>query len=414
MKKLRRKIYNYSKDIGDRFGFDLPYFIENGFWVVFAQLVNMAASLAMSVVFARYLSKEVFGEYQLLISFLGLFAIVSYSGLNTSIMRSVAKGYDFSYVKAVNFSFKKSLIAIPLFLGLSVWYYFKAEEDLAIVFIGAGLLFSFIYAHNKWLAFSKGKGDFEKVAKRQILQNVILNILLIVSAILFVDNLFVVAGVYLFVNAGFNTFWHFKTKKSITNTKFDDDCIPYGKYMTKMGLLGIVLNNFDKILIGFLDIKLLAVYAIALKILNIVKGLIKSISSISFPKFAKKEITITNRTIFFLLIIGVVFSFFMYVFAEPLLNFLYTDKYQNSAILFKKFVFIIPLFFTNALFSNKILAQQYKKRIFSLRIIAPLISIVFSVIIFVLFKNTECFIISKIYSINILNFIILMPWFFKD
>jgi len=50
----------------------LPYFVENGFWVLLAQFINLTTSLVMSVIFARYLSKEIFGEYQLLLSFLGL------------------------------------------------------------------------------------------------------------------------------------------------------------------------------------------------------------------------------------------------------------------------------------------------------------------------------------------------------
>ena len=249
--KLRKKIYFTSKKIGDKIGIDLPYYVENGFWVTLSQFVNMAASMVMSIVFTRYLSKELFGEYQLVLSFIALFAILSYSGLNTSILRSVAKGFDYSYVKAVEFSFKKSLLAIPLFIGIAVWYYFQDNVQLSFAFIAAGLLFTFIQAHSKWISYWKGKEKFEKAVKQQIIQNLMLNGLLILSAIYFSDNLLIIISTYLLINAGFNTFWHYKTKQLIIIKKIDNDCIPYGKYMTKIRLLGNISLYFDKILIGF-------------------------------------------------------------------------------------------------------------------------------------------------------------------
>lgn len=411
MTKLRKKTYFLSKKIGDKFGFDLPYFIENGFWVLLAQFVNMAMSMAMSIVFTRYLSKETFGEYQLVLSFVGLFAILSYSGLNTSILRSVAKGFDFSYVTAVKFSFRKTLIATPLFLALSAWYYFEGKHELAVVLIIAGLLFSSIQAHNKWISFLNAKEKFKETVKKQIIQATSLNSLLIISAILFSDNLILISSVYLLVTAAFNTYWHFQTKKTITTKKIDNDCIPYGKYMTKIGILGILVKHFDKIIVGFFNIELLAIYVIALKLFDIAKQLIKSFYSVSTPKFVKKNVKIESYKIVILLFIGILVSLLLYFVSEPLIVYFYTEDYIFSANIFQKIIFVLPLIFVTPLFSFKANAQKNKSLILKRSILPPLASITISALVFLVTKDLESFIISKIYTINILNFLILVPIF---
>ena len=411
MKKLRRKIYNISKKSGDRFGFDLPYFVENGFWVLLSQFVNMATSFAMSVVFARYLPKEIFGEYQLVISIVGTLAIVSYSGLNTSILRSVAKDYDYSYISAVKFSFKKSLFAIPVFVGMAIWYYYKEKPEISVAFIIAGLLFTFIYAHRKWGAYLQGKQQYEKVVKRQIIQNISLNGLLILSAIFFSENLIIIALTYLVVNAGFETFWHYRTKKSISNTKIDDDCIPYGKYMTKMGLLANLILYFDKIIIGFINIKLLPVYAIALKLFDIIKQILKRFFSITAPKFAKQNVSVGKDKILLLLFAGIVSAVLLYLFSELVIVYFFTEDYRQSAVVFKKLIFVLPLIFVNPLFANKANAQKDKNKISKMFIVVPLISIISSILVLIFTGNIEYFVLTKVFTTHISRFFLLVPLF---
>jgi len=409
LRKLRRKIYNVSKKTGDRFGFDLPYFVENGFWVILAQGVNMLTSFALSVVFARYLSKESFGEYQLVISVVGMLAIISYSGLSTSILRSVARGFDYSYVKAVMFSFRKSLLAIPIFISIAAWYYFQSKPEMTIAFIMAGLLFSFIQGHNKWSAYLKGKEKFEKAVKQQIIQNITLHGLLILSAFILSEYLIIIVGCYLLITAGFNTFWHFKIRNSIKTYNVDNDCIPYGKYMTKMGLLSNLVLYFDKVIIGFFDIKMLAVYVIALKLFDILKQGLKSIFSVSVPRFAKQKVSIGRDKILFLLLVGVLISSLLYLLSEPIILYFYTENYHESALIFKKLLFVLPLVFVSPLFGYKANAQKEKNKIFLTFVVVPALTIISSLLVMIFTHNIEYFILTKVYVTQIAYFIILVP-----
>ncbi|MCF6183443.1 MAG: oligosaccharide flippase family protein [Bacteroidales bacterium] len=414
MKRLRRKIYDISKKTGDKFGFDLPYFVENGFWSILNQAVSLLASLVLSVFLARYLSKGTFGEYQLILSIIGILSIFSLTGLNVSIAKSIAEGYDYSYVKAYKTGLRFSFLSIPIFLGIAYWYYIQNENSTAYALLISVLFFPFIYGFNKWVALLKGKAMFGVIAKIQILQNISSALFIIFVVVFFPDNILLVVFVMFFFQMSFNLYAHFSSMKFIKSKKNDKDCIPYGIYMTKISFLNIIVNNFDKILIGFFDIKLLAVYAVSLKILSVIKGFIKSFYQISFPKFAKKNIKISNKIIFLLLLSGMFFSIILYFVSEPLINLLYTDKYLASAILFKKFLLVIPFTFVNALLSNKMTAQKHKKRIFYTKIIIPLTAIILSVVMYVFSRNAELFILTKIYILNILFFIVLTPWFIKD
>lgn len=409
MKKIKHKIYTLSKKTGDRFGFDLPYFVENGFWVVLSQVVQMGAAFAASVVFARYLTKETFGQYQLVVSILGLLALFSYPGMAISILRSVAKGFDYSYVTAARFSFYRTLLTIPIFMGLALWYYFKDHHQLALVFAAAGMLFAFIHGIDKWSAYWKAKEKFDRSAKQEMIQSIVLYSFLILAAIYYSQHIVVICGVYLLVYSGFNLLWHFGAKRSIKERKEDEDCIPYGKYMTGMTILTGLILYFDKIVIGFFDLKMLAVFGIAIKLFDIFKQLLKSFYSVSSNKFVKKDVTIGPKKVIMLFMIGVVISFILYFISEPFIVYFYTDQYLEAVRVFKKLVFALPFVFVSPLFSYKANALKEKGKITHTYVTVPIAAIVLSVLVFILTKNAEYFIITKVYVMQIAYFFVLVP-----
>jgi O-antigen/teichoic acid export membrane protein len=409
LKKVKRKIYIISKKAGDRFGFDLPYFVENGFWVVLSQIVQLTAAFASSVVFARYLTKELFGEYQLFLSICGILTLFSFPGLAISILRSVAKGADYSYIQGVKFSFKTTLFTIPIFLALAVWYYFQNKEQLAIAFIGAALLLSFIHAYDKWNSFWNAKEKFEKVSKQEMIQSLILNGLLIFSSIFLSKHLLAIIGIYLIVYTFFNTVWHFRIKRTITEKIIDEDCIPYGKYMTRMTIFTGIILYFDKIIIGFFDLKMLAVYGIALKLFDIFKQVLKSVYSISSPKFIKKNVSIGTGKVIFLFIIGVLISILLYFISEPFIVYFYTDSYRDAVVIFKKLVFALPFVFVSPLFSYKANALKEKNKIVHTYVTIPILAIIISVLILIFTKSAEYFILAKVYVMQVAYFFVLVP-----
>ncbi len=406
--KIRHRIYDFSKKTGDRFGFDLPYFVENGFWMLLNQTIVMLAGLATSVLFARYFDKEIYGQYQLVLAVIAFFSFFSVPGLNPALIRSTAKGNEGDFKTAVKFALRFSFIGSLFIVGVAEYYFLKSEKILAYSLFVSAVFFPFLFSFDKWQAFLKGKERFDSFTKRSI---IIISgkTGLIVSAIIFFPNylLFVVAA-YLFGTAFFHFLLFLKTKKEIKNNKKGEDTLQYAGFITKLGILNTLVNHFDKILIGILDIKMLAVYAIALGLINIIKNFIKSFTAITFPKFAKYNISLNGKQIFILLFSGVILSAILFLFSTDLVKLLYTEKYALSAYYFKLFALLVPFFIVSSVLSKKVLAQKNEKILIHLKVTVPVITLIFSILIYFISRNIEYFIFAKFFCFNILNFIILI------
>ena len=155
--------------------------------------------------------------------------------------------------------------------------------------------------------------------------------------------------------------------------------------------------------------QLLAVYAIALKLFDILKQLLKSFYSISAPKFARQSVSIGLKKILFLLLVGSVSTIFLYLVSEPVIVYFYTQNYLESALLFKKIILVLPLVFVSPLFANKANAQKDKNRIMKTFVWVPLLTIFLSVLVLATTRNTEYFILTKIFVTQIAYFIVLVP-----
>lgn len=199
----------------------------------------------------------------------------------------------------------------------------------------------------------------------------------------------------------------------IVNTKVENDTIAYGKSLTKVSIFSILVNQFDKIIIGFFDIELLAAYLIAIKLIDVVKKGVKSFYVVSFPKFAKFQIFIGKRKVAMLMLLGLVVSIVLCFISPPVIDFLYSNKYSESAHLFVRLVFIFPFVFVAPLFANKARARQDVKKIIGIRVVVPFISIVLSVFVLISTNNLEYFVLTKIYVLQIGRFIALNPFSLK-
>jgi len=407
MKKIRRKIYTISKSAGDKFGFDLPYFVENGFWMLLNQAVSLFAGLITSVLFARFFTQEVYGAYQLVLAIIAFFSFFSVPGLNPALIRSIAKGNDGDFNISVRIAFKFSFIGSFLILVVAAYYYFKQENVVSYSLLFSALIFPFLYSFDKWMALLKAKEKFETFTKNNILITTGKSSLIIAAIFLFPDYLLPALLAYLAGTAFFNIVLHFKTKKYIENDKKGNDTLSYAGFITKLSVLNTLVNHFDKILIGILDIKALAVYSIALGLINIIKSFIKSVTAITFPKFAKYKIKISfiQRSVIF--VTGIIFSLAFYFIADDLVQLLYTEKYLYSAKYFKIFVWIIPLFLISSVLSKKMLAEKNEKKLIHTKITVPVITLISSLSVYFFTKSIEWFVYTKFFVFNILNYIVL-------
>jgi len=400
--KLRAKIYTISNRLGQKIGIDLPYYIENGFWVTMGQVFAMFAGLLLSVAFARLTTQEVYGQYQLVLSIVSIISIVSIPGLNTSIVQSVANGFDGSYKQTVGISFRWSLVGVPL-LGCvgGYYYFFEHEFGLAITFLVGSVFFPFLFAPNTWGAFLQGKSKFELFSIWTSIENIATTIILIACIWFFPDHLLVISMAYFIAKAFFNLWFYKSSLRFIKTNDKDDDTIKYGWYLTKLQILALIVTNLDMIIIGTISYEKLAIYAIALKLLDIIKNFSKSIFSITFPKFAQKDVNLSYKNVLLIFSIGFFAALFFYLIIDFIIVFLYTDKFIASTIVFKKIIWSVVLYTPYFFLVQKVVATKDKNKLIKLTVYPPLAALLLPIGIFLLTQNIELLVIARVY-INIL------------
>jgi len=381
IKTIQNKIFILSKKYSQKVGLDLPYFIKNGFWVTFRQGVGIISGLALSIVFARFASQEVFGQYQFILSILSIVSILSIPGLNTSIIQSVTSGHDGDYKKVVKTSFLWSLLGVPILLIIGGYYYVCQSHSLGIVLMISSVFFPFFYAPNTWDSFLQGKSRFDIAAKYSSVQAII-NTLATIAVIFFKgSNLILIMITYLISYTFFNWYYYIKSLKYVENTKNDAGVIAYGWFLTKTGILNIIAGNIDRIIVGvFLSQSQLAVYAIGVLLSKQLQNITKSFLSISVPKQIKQyDISGKNYLKIFTLSLFVLILFWLMI--PSLIPLLFSDKYIEAVSLSRISLLFYPIFVISVLYKNKFLYNKNQKVIKMEAFIAPAVKIFLTLVL---------------------------------
>ncbi len=209
------------------------------------QVVMMLAGFATSVLFARFFDKEIYGQYQLVLSFIAFFSFFSFPGLNPALIRSTAKGNDGDFKRSVKQALKFSPLGSLFLLGIAVYYFFNSEEIVAYALLLSAVFFPFLFSFDKWQAFLKGKEQFETFTKQNILVTTGKTVLIVSSIILFPDYLLPVITAYLVGISFFHLLLYLRTKKKIKNNLKGEDTLKYAGFITKLGVLNTLVNHYQ-------------------------------------------------------------------------------------------------------------------------------------------------------------------------
>lgn len=346
---MKSKIYLWSKNYGQKAGLDLPYFVKNGFWITSRLTIVTLLTLILYMVFTRFVSEEIFGQYQFIISILAIVYVFSHPGLNTSLLRSVSRGYDGDYTFAVKKSFQTSFLGIPVLLALGAYYYFSNQVTLGIALMISSVFFPFLYAPNTWGWFLQGKHKFNVLMRYSTVQYFFTTLATILIIFLKKESLVWIMVVYLISYTFFTGFYYFKSLRYIENEKKDTDFLSYGRFLTKINILVVMADNIDKILVGILLGPVnLAIYVVATFLVIRINESLKGLMSIFSPKMANLKISFYEfvtlhkyRIIlmsFFLLVLSI-----GYYIVIPFLNkIMFTSRYSEFSYISQ--IFSITVF----------------------------------------------------------------------
>ncbi len=324
---LRKKVYKILRKTEKYTKTDNVYLAKGGFWLIFKQIGGTITALLLAMLWARFVPKEIYGQYKFIISIAGFLIIFSLPGMSTAITRSVARNFEGTVKLALKTKLKWSTLAAISGFFLAFYYGWRGNQILSISFLIVGILSPFVNSftvHGDYLA---GKKRFGLQAKYNLASN-FLAALATAIAIFLTKNVVYLILVYFVSRAVLHILFYLSVLKKIPpNKNIDPEAVTYGKHLSLIAVLGQIATHIDQILVfHFLGAVELAVYSFAILVPNQIKTLAKYIEHLALPKFSVRNskelkktvlsktirmgIFLTTGVILYLLFAGLIFKIF--------------------------------------------------------------------------------------------------------
>jgi len=369
---------------------DMVYLASGGFWLGLGQVVSSLSALALAIAFANLVPQETYGTYKYLLSLAALFAIFTLPGMNTAVARAVARGSEATVLAATKARVLWSFVGTLAAFAGAGYYFINGNMELAIALaiIGAMLpLFDTFTVYNGYLV---GTRNFKKQSLFHLISQSV-SIASLITALFLTDNVLILLLAYFIPLSLVRFFLYQKIAREIAPGEPDKETLTYGKHLSLINVLGAVVSNIDKILLWkFFGPTQVAIYTFALAIPEQMKGPLKGVGELAFPKFAaqsSEQICENMPSLWRKLTLyagGLLILSLLYILAAPFIFQLLFPQYMESVIYSQVFMLasfalvgIIPMTIISA---QKKLKEQY---IFS--IVQPILQTILFVIAIPLF-----------------------------
>lgn len=365
---------------------DVVYLAKGGFWINSTSAVSSIVSLILSILFARYVPKDIFGIYKYIISIASIAAAFSLTGMNVAVMKAVAQGHDGIFKKSIIEQLKWSWIQLLFMWSFSAYYFYQGNSTYGTTFLAISILSILSCVTNTYNAVLYGKKDFKTSAIYGITASGF-NLFLMALIIFYQStSVFLLVSTYYAATAAANAYFCFKTYrryKMNEQKEFLASDITYGKHVSVMGAISTLAAQLDNVLVyHLLGPASLATYSFATVIPERIRVSFSFISAIAFPKIAKNKQSDLNNNlnnkVIQLIFTGLVISLFYALIAPFLFHWLFPQ--YNSSIVYSQ-VFSISLVAIALNISNTaLLAKEKQKHLYFVNTIIPIIKIVLTVL----------------------------------
>ena len=368
---------------------DMVYLASGGFWLIIGQFGAAFTAFVFSLIVARYLPQSVYGSYKYILSLVTIIGAFSLTGLNTTIVRTVAQGYEGGLAKGFRINLLWSWPMLIGFFGVAAYYAWNGAYEIAAAVAIAAIATPFINSATLYQAFWNGKKDFLRHTLYWTVANALTTGTTIV-AILLTNNIAALVATYFITSALANIVLYFLALQKATSQMEPNnkEIFRDATHLSVMNFLNTVSSNIDKIIVfHLLGTVQLAVYSFALAIPEQIRAVLKAGARLALPKFAERHIdeirlTLSGRMFRFGIIIGIVALAYIIVapFAFP--------------ILFPKYIEAIPYsqFFALTLFAtlgtaplSALQAHTKHRALYTYSILTNIIQIVSSILFITLF-----------------------------
>jgi PST family polysaccharide transporter len=359
---------------------DMVYLVSGGFWLSLGQVVGTLFVFGLSLAFANLASPETYGTYKYLLSLAAFFSIFTLTGMSTAINRAVARGDKTTIRAAIRLRVWGGFIgAFFAFCG-SGYYFIQGNIELAFSLAMIGIFLPVFDTFLLYRSFLSGIRDFKKQVIFDLFSRIVSTAALI-TALFFTNDILIILLAYFLPLSIIRFVLYRKISTAFTTGTPDDETLSYGKKLSAMEILGVAASNVDKILLWkFLGPAQVAIYTLALALPEQIKGPLKVVSEMAFPKFSNQtpeQIQNNLPALFRKLLLYAVFILLIslaYIIVAPFLYKILFPQYIESVVYSQVFMLAsVALVVTVPL--SLLSAQKKMKEQYLISIAQPIIQI---------------------------------------
>lgn len=321
---------------------DIRYFLPNGILLASRFFATTFITLLISVAFARLTDKEIFGQYQYVLSVVALLSVFSFPGLNTAALRAFVEGDEHAIERSVRYSFLSSLLASIILIVIGIVKYIQGSTLLGWSFGIAALLIPFFYAPNNWYLYYEGKLNF----RASTIRLVGLNLVVLAAMVIALKSNITIVGLvalYFGLNALLTSGLYLEGKRTVSSSKEKTKLsLNYAWRCTVQKFTTTLAENVQAIVLsavfGFAN---LAIYQVAQSFVNAFVGLMGALGSTYFPLLFKYKRLNHGLIVVQHIVLGLGFFLIYWVALTFIFAPLYGAKYADSILLGHKLGFIV-------------------------------------------------------------------------
>ncbi len=342
---------------------DMVYVAKNTFWLNLNTISTSLFAFGLSIAFAKFLPKEVYGQYQFLVSFGSAIGALTLTGMNVAVTQAVARGFDRVFLDSIRIQLRYNVLAFFLGFAIALYYFFQDDTIFGIAIVLISILLPIGNTYNTWTAFLSGRKDFKKLSiYNLIILCVYYPIMFIVSYL--APHTLVLIVVSFIATIAANLFVFLKVKKMSVGRETEKEALDYGVKLSFSNILPIVALHIDNIAIfHFLGATPLAIYAFASNIPERFGSLCKPIASVAFPKMANQDHDTLRKHLpgkimyflFFMIMVSLLYIFISYPIFKT-----FFPAYLNAVAYSRLYIIVIIFSTISSLSMNALFAIRSK------------------------------------------------------
>jgi O-antigen/teichoic acid export membrane protein len=360
---------------------DMVYVGRSGFWLMLGQMISTLTSFVLSILFARYLSKETFGIYKYILSVAGFVSPFSLTGMNTAIVRAVSQGRDGTFARSLPLQLRWALGQCLINFAIAGYYLIKGNTAYAIAFGVIAVFGPISTVTNSFASYLQGKQDFKTSSTYGIFSSGIY-FLIVAGTTLSAPNFVYLIVAYFVSTSLTNAYFCVRTLRKFPaqDTALRPDDVRYAKHLSLMTLVGSAANQIDSIIVyQLLGPAQLAIYAFSTIVPDRIRGISSIIMSAALPKLSKKATGAREgvpRKLVQMMVLATLIIV-VYIISAPIFYQIFFPEY-SEAVWYSQ-VYALSLFILPSFISLPTLyAQQNERALYVVNIGIPFIKILIS------------------------------------